>query len=50
MANNETNWKTVPGKGKGKTTASSTKSSAAPVIPKVEIKSIFKNQSNILFN
>jgi hypothetical protein len=40
MPNNETNWTTVSGKTKAKA-APSSKSSAAPVLPKAEIKSMF---------
>jgi len=41
MPNNETNWTTVSGKTKAKAAPSSTKSSAAPVLPKAEVKSMF---------
>ncbi|CAF1295956.1 unnamed protein product [Adineta steineri] len=40
MPNNETSWTTVSGKAKTKAAPSSTKSSAAPVIPKAEVKTI----------
>jgi hypothetical protein len=40
MPNNDANWTTVSGKTKAKTGPTSTKSTAAPIIPKVEVKSI----------
>ncbi|CAF4532713.1 unnamed protein product [Rotaria sp. Silwood2] len=40
MPNNETNWTTVSGKTKAKSTTSSTKPSGIPVMPKAEVKTI----------
>ncbi|CAF1021461.1 unnamed protein product, partial [Adineta ricciae] len=40
MPSNDSNWTTVSGKAKTKAAPSSTKSSAAPVMPKAETKSI----------
>jgi len=41
MPNNDASWTTISGKTKAKTAPSSTKSSAAPVMPKAEAKSLF---------
>ncbi len=41
MAKNETSWTTVSGKTKSKIVPPSTKSSAAPILPKAEVKSIY---------
>jgi hypothetical protein len=50
MPNNETSWTTVSGKTKPKAAAASGKSAAAPVIPKVEVKSIFYTLILIKYN
>jgi hypothetical protein len=43
MSNKETSWTTVSGKTKAKPAPASGKSTAAPVLPKAEVKSIFKH-------
>ena len=41
MSNKETSWTTVSGKTKAKPASASGKSTAAPILPKAEVKSTF---------